>query len=313
MAEYTKSLKKDSNEYLSLVARTTYTRDYLLSLNRRLNNLNELSLKYPDSHETLLFEELAELLNKRDRILSDPHLCYTDAEMEAFADGKKMMQDVEMRDLMVSVCKKIKDSFGENAINWSVFPCTETLNEYAYRYDGIYKIEPVSEALCGYVIDIYRYREKDEVSICLYPCKVADKQAYHTAVICTVTQVRELFPSQETIIDIENSALPLYSHVMEVVRDNLYPTWNVMIVSRGAGIYTEQWHGTTLADALLQALNRKREEAKVDIYQTIRYYGKLVDSYLCSERCRMDGYERFTDATEDIYYNKERDVFAVIG
>ena len=39
MSEYTKHIAKGSNEYLSLAAKTSYVRDYLLSVNNRLSEL----------------------------------------------------------------------------------------------------------------------------------------------------------------------------------------------------------------------------------------------------------------------------------
>lgn len=94
MSEYTKHIAKGSDEYLSLATKTSYVRDYLLSLNSRINTVEELTLKYPDSHETLLFEELTDLLHKRDRILADQNLCYTEEEIDAFEDGKLPPKDI---------------------------------------------------------------------------------------------------------------------------------------------------------------------------------------------------------------------------
>lgn len=93
MSAYTKSIPKGSDEYMSLAAKTNYARDYLLSLNARLGELILISAQN-DERKSLADIEFEDIVVRRDKILSDPNLCYSDAEIEAFQDDNLPPRDM---------------------------------------------------------------------------------------------------------------------------------------------------------------------------------------------------------------------------
>ena len=87
MSEYTKHIAKGSNEYLSLAAKTSYVRDYLLSVNNRLSELILIGAEN-DERKPLADIEFEDLIARRDKILADTSLCYTDEEIKSFEDDR---------------------------------------------------------------------------------------------------------------------------------------------------------------------------------------------------------------------------------
>lgn len=221
------------------------------------------------------------------------------------------MDVTELRDLMVTVCNYLAKTY--KSVTWSVYQSTD-LQQYAYRFAGIYDVKPFNEILCGYELTLNR--DDGKISVYLCPCRIAlctdKKRKYRTSIICAITGVNGILAKEEKIIDIEKDCTNLYCYLMDKIKENLYPEWKITIISSYVGIFEETWYANTLKDALLQALSRKREQAKVDAFGTIQKYGKLVANYASSEKCVMEGYQKLSEEIEDLYC-KEKDIFAVAG
>lgn len=157
MSEYTRSLKKDSNEYLSIAAKSYYVRDYLLSINSRLELLRKMASDDKSNRSTLILDEFASLINRRNEILDNPLYCYSDAEIEDFDDKnlppKDMFVDIandssqsaEVRSTASDIVS-IEDSVADAKLAYEI-----ESNEFDDYVDATYKMLSVAEEVvdCG--------------------------------------------------------------------------------------------------------------------------------------------------------------------